>query len=261
MRTLLSIALACALASSAWAEIKTKTVEYKDGNLTCKGYMAWDDAKTGKLPGVLIVHEVWGLNDYAKKRAEDLAKLGYAAFACDMYGDGKTSKHPEDAMKFMNEIKKNKETWVGRAKAALKTLGDQDNVDPKRLAAIGYCFGGSTVMELAMDGADLKAVATFHGGPPDPTVKQAKAIKAKLLICNGADDKHITADKLEKLEKTLKEAKVDAKFESYKGAVHSFTVPDADTHNMPGIAYNEEADKKSWQALKELLESTLAEKK
>src|SRR5437868_186082 len=140
---LVVMSLALCNVSAARAEVKTKTVPYEYGGVTFKGYLAWDDSTTGKRPGVLVVHEWWGLNDYARKRAEQLAGLGYVAFACDMYGEGKFTKHPEEAKTMATEVRKNVKVWQGRAQAALKVLRDQDNVDGGKIAAIGYCFGGS----------------------------------------------------------------------------------------------------------------------
>src|SRR3954471_17553026 len=143
----------------------TKTIEYEHNGTKLKGYLANAHGKPGeKCPGVLVVHEVWGLNDYARKRAEQLAKLGFVAFACDMFGEGRTFKHPDDAMKMYDEITKNVPTWEGRALAGIKVLKDQPNVDPSKIAVIGYCFGGSTAIRMAQSGADIACAVSFHGG-------------------------------------------------------------------------------------------------
>jgi dienelactone hydrolase len=236
----------------AGAAVKTKTVEYEYDSTKLKGFLAWDDAVQGKRPGILVVHEWWGLNDYARRRAEQLAGLGYVAFACDMYGDGKVTEHPQEAGQFAGEVRKNTRLWQGRAQAGLKILQESELVDPKRLAAIGYCFGGSTALELAYTGADLKAVVTFHAALPVPTEEQAKAIKAKLLVNHGADDSFIPAETIQKFKAALDQAKVDYQFISYPGAVHSFTVKGSDEKRLKGMAYNEEADKKSWKAMLDL---------
>src|SRR5437868_4041249 len=185
---LVVMSLALCNVSAARAEVKTKTVPYEYGGVTFKGYLAWDDSTTGKRPGVLVLHEWWGLNEYARKRAEQLAGLGYVAFAGDMYGEGKTTEHPKEAGQFAGEVRKNVAVWQGRAQAALKVLTEQPQVDAAKLAAIGYCFGGSTALELAYTGADLKAVATFHAALPIPDAEQARAIKAKVLVNHGAAD-------------------------------------------------------------------------
>lgn len=257
MRKFLTLAVVGVFAAPVAADVKTQEVVYEHGGTKFKGHLAWDDAATGKRPGVLVVHEWWGLNDYAKGRAVELAKLGYVAFACDMYGDGKSVGHPEDARKMSAEVRKNVETWRGRAQAALKVLQTSDKVDATKLAAIGYCFGGSTCLQLAATGADLKAVATFHAALPPLSVEDAKKIKSKVLVNHGADDFFISKESIDKFQATMKEAKVNLKFDAFPGVVHSFTVPGADKHMIKGMAYNEEADKKSWAAMKELFAQTI----
>src|SRR6516225_7459903 len=187
-RILLGTAVLLLFGAPAGAAVQTKKVTYKHNGLECQGYLAWDDAVKGPRPGVLVVHEWWGLNDYARKRAEQLAGLGYVAFACDMYGDGKVTEHPKEAGEFAGAVRKDVQVWRGRAQAALKVLQAQEQVDASKLAAIGYCFGGSTALQLAYTGADLKAVVTFHAGLVVPDAEQAKAIKAKVLVCHGAAD-------------------------------------------------------------------------
>jgi dienelactone hydrolase len=258
---MIALATLCILVCAAigHAAVKTKTISYTYDGTTFKGYLAWDDEVKGKRPGILVVHEYWGLNDYAKKRAEQLAGLGYVAFAADMYGDGKTAEHPEDAGKMAAEVRKNVKTWQGRAQEALKILKDQDNVDPKKTAAIGYCFGGSTVLQLAYSGADVAAVVSFHGAIQVPDADQAKVVKAKILVCHGALDKFIPEENLQKLRGVLDEAKVDYEMIYYAGAVHSFTVP---TANNPsgGVAYNEKADKRSWAEMMRLFDETFGKR-
>lgn len=257
MRKFLTLAVVVVVAAPAVADVKTQEVVYEHGGTKFKGHLAWDDAATGKRPGVLVVHEWWGLNDYAKGRATELAKLGYVAFACDMYGDGKSVDHPDGAREMSAAVRKNVETWRGRAQAALKILQDNDKVDATKLAAIGYCFGGSTCLQLAATGADLKAVATFHAALPPLSVEDAKKVKAKVLVNHGADDFFISKESIDKFQATMKEAKVNLKFDAFPGVVHSFTVPGADKHMIKGMAYNEDADKKSWAAMKELFKETL----
>src|SRR5262245_36997401 len=227
------------------AEVKTKTVTYSYGGVNLIGHLAWDDAVQGKRPGVLVVHEWWGLNDYARRRAEQLAGLGYIAFAADMYGEGKTTEHPKEAGAMAGEVRKNVKTWEGRAQTALKILQDHDLVDARRTAAIGYCFGGSTALQLAYSGADLAAAVSFHGALPVPEPGQAKGIKAKILICHGALDSFIPEAVIQKVRNAYDSAKVDYEMVYYGGAVHSFTVPDADKHEIKGIAYNAAAYRRS----------------
>ncbi len=257
MRSILTLVALVALTGTALADVKKVPVDYKFDGVTLKGELYFDDALAGKLPGVLVVHEWWGLNEYAKGRAAALAKLGYAAFACDMYGDGKTVEHPQDATKMAGDVRKNMAVWQGRAKAALDAMAKQDKVDATKMAAIGYCFGGSTALQLAYTGADLKAVVTFHSALPAVTAEQAKAIKAKVLINHGAQDNFISEESIDKFTATLTDAKVDLDFRNYAGSVHSFTVPDAGKHKIDGMAYNEAADKESWTAMKDLFKKTL----
>ena len=156
---LLTVGFVLAMASQASAAVKTKAVTYSFDGTTLKGYLAWDDAQTGKRPGVLVVHEWWGINEYAKKRAEQLAGMGYVAFACDMYGDGKLVDNPKDAGLLANGLRKDHKTWMGRALAGVKVLQDDVNVDATKIAAIGYCFGGSTALELAHTASPIAAAA------------------------------------------------------------------------------------------------------
>jgi dienelactone hydrolase len=240
---------------NVWAELKTKTVSYSYEGSTMKGYLAWDDSFQGRRPGILVVHEFWGLNDYARHRAEQLAKMGYVALAADMYGEGKSSAHPDEARAMMESVRQNLKTWLGRANAAIQVLRENEFVDPKRLAAIGYCFGGATVLQLAYSGADLLAVVSFHGALPVP--ESTQAIKARILILQGADDPFVTQETLQKLKSTLDQGKVKYQFIAYPGAGHSFTVPEADKSGMKGVAYNAEADRLSWQEMTRLFQEVL----
>ena len=236
---------------------QTKDVEYEADGAKLKGVLAYDDAAKEKQPGVIVFHEWWGLNDYAKMRAKQLAELGYVAFAADMYGPGKVTEHPKEAAKLAQEVRMNQEVWLARAQAALKTLQAQEQVDPDRIGAIGYCFGGTTALILAANGAPLKAVATFHAGLPPFTADQAKKIKSRILVNNGADDAFVAKEAIDKFKAALDEGGVKYQFENYPGAVHSFTVKDAEKHEIKGMAYNEAADTKSWQATQELFKETL----
>jgi dienelactone hydrolase len=256
MRTIAG-SLILALAGSAGAAVENKEIEYEHDGTKLKGVLAFDDAATGKRPGVLVFHEWWGLNDYAKMRAEQLAQEGYVAFAADMYGAGKVTEHPKEAGKMAQEVRMNREAWLGRAQAALKVLEAQPQVDKDHLAAIGYCFGGTTALVLAASGAPLKAVSTFHAGLPPLTADQAKQIHARLLINNGADDGFVTKEQIDAFRKALDAAGVKYQFENYPGAVHSFTVGDADKHAVKGMAYNKAADQKSWEAMQTLFKETL----
>ncbi len=257
VRIAFAVPLFLLMAGVATAAVKTKIVTYEHNGQKFQGFLAWDNARTGKQPGVLVVHEWWGLNDYARSRAKMLAEHGYIAFACDMYGEGKHTEHPDEAGKFATEVRKNKKEWQARAQAALEVLANQKNVDSDRVAAIGYCFGGSTALELAYSGADLKAVATFHAALPPATPSEAKAIKARILVCSGADDAFIKPEQIAAFKKPLDSAHVKYEFVSFPGAVHSFTVPGADKKNIANMKYNAEADKKSWEMMLALFKDTL----
>jgi dienelactone hydrolase len=254
---MIALAIVTLSAGLSPAAVVTKTIDYVYDGTKLKGFLAYDDATNEKRPGVLVVHEWWGLNDYAKERCKKLAELGYVAFAVDMYGDGMTTTHPEDAGKMATAVRTNLKTWRGRAEAGLKQLTSQPNVDASKIAAIGYCFGGSTALELAYSGADLKAVATFHSALPTPTPEEAKAIKAKLLICNGADDTFVPEKSILDFKSALDKTGVKYTFENFPGAVHSFTVASADKEGLKGMKYDKSADEKSWQMMRELFKETL----
>ena len=243
-----------ALNSTASAAIQTKEIDYSSNGTTLKGYLAFDDAIEGKRPGILVVHEWWGLNDYARKRAEMLAGLGYTALAVDMYGNGKTAAHPEDAGKFSGEIRKNLPLATARFTAALEVLKQEPTVDPEKIAAIGYCFGGGVVLEMARAGIDLDGVVSFHGSLPTENPAKAGSVKAKVLVFNGADDPFNPPEVVDAFKKEMEAAGVDYTFINFPGAKHSFTNPDADKFgkefNLP-LEYNKEADEKSWQAMQD----------
>ena len=236
--------------------IKTEPVEYTAGNVTMKGQIAYDDAKQGKRPGVLVVHEWWGLNDYAIKRARMLAELGYTGMAIDMYGGARNTTHPEDAQKFTQEVMANAESAKQRFVSAMEILKKHKTVDPDRIAAIGYCFGGAVVLEMARQGIDLDGVASFHGSLGSKSPAKAGGVKAKVLVLHGAADEFVSPQELSGFEQEMKAAGVDYKLLSYPNARHSFTNPAADEmgkHAKIPIAYNAEADKKSWEDLKAFL--------
>jgi len=255
---LIMIAMVMAVVGPATAahKIEGKPVEYTAGGVTLKGYLAYDEHVKGKRPGVLVVHEWWGQNEYVRKRARMLAELGYTALALDMYGEGKMAGHPDEAGKFASEVMKNFPVAKERFLAALEFLKKQPTVDPDRIAAIGYCFGGGVVLNMARQGVDLKGVASFHGSLAVVKPDQPTPIKAAVRVYNGADDKFSTPEQIEALKKEMADQKVNFKFVNYTGAVHSFTNPDATElgkkFNMP-IAYNKAADKASWKDLQGFL--------
>ena len=232
------------------AAVKTETIEYEYDGTTFRGHLAYDDAVDGERPGVLVVHEWWGLNDYARGRAEQLAALGYTAFALDLYGGGKTAEHPAEAQKFAGTVRENEAKWRGRALAGLKVLRDQPTCDAENVAAIGYCFGGATVLQLAYAGAPLKGVVSFHGALPAATDAEAEAIDAGILICHGAADSFTPPAAVEACLKPLEANGVDYTFMAFGGAKHGFTNPSADDRGMDGLAYDAAADRRSWAAMR-----------
>ena len=248
-RLLGSLAVLLVCQTAAQAELKTETVTYKVGDQIFKGHLAYDDAVKGKRPGILVVHEWWGLNDYARKRADQLAGMGYVAFAVDMYGDGKTTEHPKEAGEMAGVVRKNQKEWMARAQAGLKVLRDNSHVDGTKLASIGYCFGGSTSLMLAHTSADVKAAVSFHGALPAPDTTLDKAITAKILICHGAADSFIPEETIQKVRAAYAQLGVDYQMIYYSGAQHSFTVPGADQKGMKGIRYDAAADRRSWAAM------------
>ena len=257
MRNVIATAVIFLAAGGAQAAVTTKVIEYDFDGVKLKGFLASDDATQEKRPGVLVVHEWWGLNEYAKDRCKKLAELGYVAFAPDMYGDGKTTEHPDDARKMSMMVRDNVKVWRGRAEAGLKRLKAQPNVDGDKIAAIGYCFGGSTCLQLAYSGADLKAVATFHAALPKPTPEEAKAIKPKILVCHGDADFFIPPEAIKAFRGALDEGKAKYEFVGYKDVVHSFTVPDADKVMIKGMKYDKAADEDSWKRMLALFKETL----
>ncbi|NNG12627.1 MAG: dienelactone hydrolase family protein [Halobacteria archaeon] len=234
-------------------------VSYQAGDTTLKGYIAYDAAVEGRRPGILVVHEWWGHNDYARKRAERLAALGYTALAVDMYGEGKTADHPDDAGKFAGAIRQNLPLMQSRFEAAREFLTRHPTVDPESNAAIGYCFGGGVVLEMARQGLDLDAVVSFHGSLGGGTRAEAGKVKARILVANGADDPFVSAEQISAFKAEMDAAGADYTFINYPGARHSFTNPDADrfgeSFDLP-LAYDAAADADSWRAMLELFAAT-----
>lgn len=247
--------------TQAAAAIIGEPVLYKAGEFTMQGYLSYDDSIAGKRPGILVVHEWWGHNEYARERARMLAGLGYTALAVDMYGDGKQADHPDDAGKFAAEVRQNMTGAAERFGAALEVLQKHPTVDAERVAAIGYCFGGGVVLEMARQGLDLDAVVSFHGSLATGNPAAPGVVKARILVCDGADDKMVTPEQIQAFFKEMKAAGADYTFISYPGAKHSFTNPGADIYaekfNIP-VGYNAAADKKSWHDMQEFLKDTFA---
>ena len=254
--------LAIAGVATAEPRIQGKPVEYTAQGVVMKGYFAYDENMKGNHPGVLVVPEWWGINEYVRRRAGMLAELGYAALAVDMYGEGKVVTTPDEAGKLSSEAMGNFDVAKARFMAALDFLKGQPMVDPNHIAAIGYCFGGGVVLNMARQGVDLNGVVSFHGGLNTVKPAQPSNIRAKLLVLNGGADKFITPKQIEAFKQEMKAAGAKFQFISYPGALHSFTNPEATElgkkFNMP-IAYNAKADEESWNEMKKFF-STIFKK-
>lgn len=245
--------IVCAMVPAmAIADIKSTVINYTIDGKPFQGYLSYDDKLDGERPGVIVVHEWWGHNDYARKRADKLAELGYTAFALDMYGKGKLADHPDNAQTYMQSVMSNMSVMEQRFNQALQLLKKQPTVDPGKIAAIGYCFGGAVVLHMAKSGADLAGVVSFHGSLSEKLQPKPNTVKANVLVLNGADDPFITAEQISAFKETMKTANVDYKFINYPGAKHSFTNPGADKFgkqfNMP-LEYNKAVDKQSWEEM------------
>lgn len=252
---LLALAL---LANSASAKIITSTVSYKVGQTAFQGYLAYDDTIQEKRPGVLVFPEWWGLVAFAKQKAEQLARLGYVAFAADMYGDGQTTDDPQQAGKMAGQLQPPQ--LRERAQAALETLRKQETVDGSKVAAIGFCFGGKVALQLAYSGASVQAVVTFHGDLTPPSAAEAKGVKAQILVCTGADDPMAPPEKVDTFWQALRDTGVVWQLNVYSNAKHSFTNPAADKHNMPGVGYNAIAAERSWNAMQQFFREAFERK-
>lgn len=261
MRRLGAILMATLAASLAQAKVVTQEIKYKDGDVECIGYLAFDDAAKGKQPGVIVVPEWWGLNDYAKTRARQLAELGYVAFAIDMYGGGKTADNREDAGKLAGQFYQNPALFRSRFKAAFDKLAADERVDAKRIAAIGYCFGGTTVQQAAFSGLPLAGVVSFHGSLVPPQPEDAGLIKARVLILHGADDPLIKPEDLKVFMEAIAKSGADYEFISYGGAVHSFTNPAADKVGIAGVKYDAKTDERSWRRMQVFFNEVFGEKR
>ncbi len=243
---------------TAQAEVQTKVIDYNHDGLPMKGYLAWDDAITEPRPGVLLVHEWWGLNDYAKSRARQLASLGYVAFALDMYGEGRVTEHPTQAAEMSGTVRSNIQKWRDRALAGLNVLKQQPGVDKENLAAIGYCFGGSTVLHLAYIDSGLKGVVSFHGAltPPPADAK----VGPKVLICQGGADSFVPSATVDAFAFGMDQAKANYVIAIFSGAKHGFTNPDAGRYGVDALAYDAAADKMSWSIMQLMFDDIFPKK-
>lgn len=257
MKRLMTGLIVFIMSLAAHAAIKTQEIEYRVDGESFTGYLAYDDSVKGKRPGVLVVHEWWGHNDYVRKRAEMLAGLGYTAFALDMYGTSKLADHPQDATKFMQAVMSNMPIAEKRFNTAYTLLSEHETVDAEQLAAIGYCFGGGIVLHMARQGADLKGVVSFHGSLGTQSPAQKDAVKADILVLTGAADPMIPEEQVAAFRSEMEAAGVTYSLHSYPGATHGFTNPAADgfgkRFDMP-LAYSADADADSWLKMREFFQ-------
>jgi dienelactone hydrolase len=249
------------LPAEAQPDIRGEEITYQAGDTTLQGYIAYDANQTGARPGVLVVHEWWGHNDYVRTRAHMLARMGYTALALDMYGQGKQADHPEDAQKFMSEVMGNVDLMQRRFTAAEEVLRNHPTTDPDQIAAIGYCFGGAVVLNMARQGADLEGVASFHGNLATENPAQPGDVEADILVLHGADDPFVPQEQVDAFKQEMEAANADYEFVAYAGAKHSFTNPRADefgeNFDLP-LAYDETADEQSWAELEQFLNEVFA---
>jgi dienelactone hydrolase len=238
--------------------IQSEEVNYNVDGLQFRGWIAWDSTIHEKRPGVIVVHEWWGHNDYARQRARMLAEMGYTGFAIDMFGDGKQANHPDSAMAFIQQALSTAGGAKPRFDKALEVLQNHPTVDREEIAAIGYCFGGTVVLEMARAGADLDGIVSFHGGLGTENPAQSDVLKSKILVCTGTADPMIPEEQVKGFESEMTAAGADFKVIRHPDAVHAFTNPSADSlgrlFDMP-LAYNAKADSISWRATDEFLAS------
>ncbi|WP_028241179.1 dienelactone hydrolase family protein [Stutzerimonas azotifigens] len=247
----------------AHAEVQTREIPYtaEDGTRLV-GYYAYDDAVDGKRPGIVVVHEWWGLNDYTRRRARDLAELGYAALAIDMYGEGKNTEHPQDAMTFMKAALANADAARHRFTAGMDLLKAQEQTDPLKIGAVGYCFGGKVVLDMARQSVPLEGVVSFHGALATDSRAVPGSVKARVLVEHGAADSMVSSDDAAALTAEMIQAGADFRLVSLPGAKHGFSNPGADAFQAKGVdvAYDEAADKRSWDDMKRFFAETFGGK-
>jgi dienelactone hydrolase len=234
--------------------MKTQTLEYTDGKTKFIGQLYWDESQSGRRPGVVVFPEAFGLNDHARQRAERLAQLGYVALAADTHGGGAVFNDMPRLGPAIQTLYNDRAEWRSRARAALDALIARPQVDGSRIAAIGFCFGGTTCLELARSGAPLAAIATFHAGLLPESPADAGRIRAKVLVCHGADDPLMKKENVDAVMAEFRRDKVDWQFIYYGNAGHSFTDPEADKRNVPGFAYNKVVEERSWTVMRHLFD-------
>jgi dienelactone hydrolase len=256
-RFLLSLGF-LSIASVSMAKVITQTVEYAHGDTVCQGTLSYDDARKGPRPAILIVHDWMGVTDHQKEQAERLAALGYVALAADVYGKGVRPTSRDEASALAGRFYKDRGLLRARLRAGLDWLAGRPQADPSRLAVIGYCFGGAGALELARSGAPLRAVVTFHGSLAAADTADARNIRAKVLVLHGADDPFVKQEEVRAFMDEMRAGQVDWQLVQYGGAVHSFTDRRAGVDAGMGAAFNEAADRRSWRAMRDFLEETLA---
>ena len=241
------------------SSLVAQAVEYRDGETVLEGWLTYDTTFQGKRPGVLVVHEWWGLTDFPKRRAEALAKEGYVAFALDMFGKGKVTRDPKQAGAWAGEWRgpEHRDAARKRVQAGWDVLAKHERVDAARIAMMGFCFGGTVSLDTAWSGAPLKAAISFHGHPTSPTAEQMPGVKASILVCHGADDAFVPAEMIAGFQESMKKAKTDWQFCVYANAVHAFTNPDADSHGIEGVKYEPKAAARSWENALTFLRSAM----
>ena len=256
-----AITLVLCLAAGAFAEVKMQPIDYQVGNTALRGYLAYDDSAQGKRPGVVIYPEWWGVTEYPRTRARELAKLGYVAFVADIYGKDVTTSDPKEAAKLAGPFYQDRNLFRERALAGMEELKLQPQVDPTKIAAIGYCFGGSAALEVARGGTRFAGLVSFHGGLSTPNPDADQPITPKILICTGADDAFVPMSDVEAFAQEMRNAHADYQINIYANAHHAFTNPDAGKFGIPNIAYNAEADHRSWEAMKSFFDEIFGEGK
>ena len=233
------------------------TIAYKTGTDDAEGYLAIPSKATGNMPAVLIIHDWMGPSEFTQKKATEIAELGYVAFAADIYGKGNHPNNIQEAAALAGKYKNDRAELRRRVRAAYDVLKATKGVDPKKIVVIGYCFGGTTALELARAGTELAGVVSFHGGLSNPAPADAKNIKGKALIMHGAIDPYVKADEVAAFQKEMNEAGVDYQFISYSGAVHAFAIPGAGNDPKAGAAYNAVADRRSWNEFKNFMKEII----
>jgi dienelactone hydrolase len=250
MRFFFSFTLLLMISISSLAAIKKEKIEYQHGDVVLEGYLVYDNLLKSKRPGILLVHEWWGLNKYAKSRADQLVNLGYVVFALDMYGKGVVTDKAKKAKELSDPFYEDRQLMRDRAAAGFEVLKNFKKIDPMKLGVVGYCFGGTVALELARSGADFIAVVSFHGGLSTPDSAAANNIRGDVLILHGAADPFVPKSEVDKFMEEMNNAGVTWQLNQYSGAMHAFSNPEANIYKLDGVAYNYKADIRSWEAMR-----------